>query len=109
MRDGPEIKTYAYSGALAAACEGFVQEKRAVGCQYNSEAKRLSEFSRFILAFDCPENTLTKEIVHAWIARKPTDSDRNQYARFSLISQLAKYMDRLGYPAYVPGRALHTF
>lgn len=104
MRDAPVLKTYPYSGALAAACEGFVQEKRAVGCQYNSEAKNLSAFSRFSLTFDCPENTLTKELVQAWIARKPTDSDRNQYARFSLISQLAKYMERVGYSAYVPGR-----
>ena len=104
MRDGPEIKTYTYSGALAALCEGFVQEKRAVGCLYNTEAKKLSEFSRFTIAFDFPENTLTKEVVHAWIARKFTDSDRNQYARFSLISQFAKYMERIGYPAYVPGR-----
>lgn len=64
----------------------------------------LNEFSRFILAFGCPENTLTKEAVQAWVARKPTDSDRNQYARFSLISQFSKYMERMGYPAYVPGR-----
>ncbi len=104
MREVPEIKTYKYSGALADVCEGFVQEKRAVGCLYNTEAKKLSEFSRFTLAFDCPENVLSKEIVQAWIAKKPTDSDRNQYARFSLISQLAKYMQRVGYPAYVPGR-----
>lgn len=104
MRDSSAIRTYTYSGALAEVCDGFIQEKRAIGCQYNTEAKKLSEFSRFTLAFDCPENTLTKEIVQAWIARKPTDSDRNQYARFSLISQLAKYMERLGYPAYVPGR-----
>ena len=89
MRDGPEVKTYSYTGPLAAACERFVQEKRAVGCLYNSEAKKLSEFSRFTMTFDFPENTLPKEVVQAWIARKSTDSDRNQYARFSLISQLA--------------------
>ncbi len=104
MRDSSGIKTYSYNGPLEAACEGFVKEKRAIGCLYNTEAKKLSEFSRFALAFDCPENTLTKEIVQAWIARKPTDSDRNQYARFSLISQFAKYMERVGYLAYVPGR-----
>ena len=104
MRDGSEMKTYLYSGPLATVCEGFIQEKRAVGCLYNTEAKKLSEFSRFTLSFDFPRDTLPKEIVPAWIAKKSTDSDRNQYARFSLISQFAKYMERLGYPAYVPGR-----
>ena len=104
MRDGPEMKIYAYSGVLAPICERFIQEKRAVGCLYNTEAKKLSEFSRFTLDFDCPEGTLPKEIVRTWIAKKSTDSNRNQYARFSLISQFAKYMERVGYPAYVPGR-----
>ena len=99
-----EFKTYIYSGTLASACESFVREKRAVGCLYNTEAKRLSEFSRFALAFDCPENTLTKEIVQAWIAKRSAESDKNQYARFSLISQFAKYMERVGYSAYIPRR-----
>lgn len=104
MRENSKMKTYVYRGALAEACEGFIQEKRSVGCLYNTEAKKLSEFSRFTLAFECPENTLTKEIVQAWISKKPTDSDRNQYARFSLISQFARYMERMGYSAYVPER-----
>lgn len=102
MTDEMQFKTYTYSGVLAPVYESFIQEKRAVGYQYNSEAKRLSEFSRFTLAFDFPVNELPKEIVQAWIAKKSTDSDRNQYARFSLICQFAKYMVRIGYPAYVP-------
>ncbi len=100
MTDEMQLKTYTYSGVLAPACESFIQEKRAVGYQYKSEAKRLSEFSRFTLAFDFLANEMPKEIVQAWIAKKSTDSDRNQYARFSLICQFAKYMVRIGYPAY---------
>lgn len=61
MRDGPAVKTYTYNGVLAPVCEGFIQEKRSIGCLYNTEAKKLSEFSRFTLDFDCPENTLLKE------------------------------------------------
>ena len=102
MVEQTKIKTYSYSGPLKTVCESFIREKRALGYLYNTEAKKLSEFSRFTLDFDLPENTLTKEVVRAWIARKPTDSERNQYARFSLISQFAKYMDRMGCAAYVP-------
>ena len=104
MRNISETKMYSYSGVLAKICEDFVQEKRAVGYLYNTEAKRLSEFSRFTLNFNCPKNTLPEEIVKAWITKKPTDSDRNQYARFSLISQFAKYMERMNYSAYIPHR-----
>ena len=102
MLDEVELKTYAYSGILAPICENFIQEKRAVGYLYNSEAKKLSQFSRFTLDYDYPPNTLPKELVQAWIAKKPTDSGRNQYARFSLICQFAQYMQRIGYPAYIP-------
>lgn len=102
MLNENKIKVYAYSGVLGPICETFVKEKRAVGYLYNTEAKRLSEFSRFTLAFDCPENTLTKEIVQAWISKRPTDSSRSRYSRFSLISQFSKYMERMGYSAYIP-------
>ena len=104
MYKNGDIKNYTYSGSLKTICEAFIQEKRAVGYLYNSEAKKLSEFSRFTLDFKFPDNTLTKEVVQAWIAKKATDSDRNQYARFSLISQFSKYMDRMGYSSYIPGR-----
>ena len=97
-----KFKDYIYSGPLKPHCEAFIQEKRAVGYLYNTEAKKLSEFSRFSLNFDFPVDTLPKEVVQAWISKKPTDSDRNQYARFSLISQFAKYMDRMGCRAYIP-------
>lgn len=102
MQNDVTIKHYEYSGVLANLCKSFIAEKRAIGCLYNSEAKKLSEFSRFTLAFKLPPDELTEELVRDWIAKKPTDSDRNQYARLSLISQFSRYMKRTGYPAYVP-------
>lgn len=104
MHDGKEQAVCEYRGVLADICNGFIEEKRAVGCLYNTEAKILRDFSRFTLNFDCPKDTLTKEIVQAWITKRPMDSDRTQYARYSLISQFARYMERMGYAAYVPGR-----
>lgn len=104
MYDISAAKAYTYDGILASVCERFVQEKQALGCIYDSEAKAMGRFSRFTLAYDFPPNTLTKEVVQAWIARKPTESDKSQYARFSLISQFARYMKRMGYSAYIPGR-----
>lgn len=104
MHDGKKQAVCEYRGVLADICDSFIEEKRAVGCLYNTEAKILRDFSRFTLNFDCPENTLTKEIVQAWITKRPMDSDRTQYARYSLISQFARYMERMGYASYVPGR-----
>lgn len=104
MKNSNKItKNYEFSGKLSEMCEAFIKEKRAVGYLYNTEAKKLSEFSRFSLSFKYPDNTLTKEVVQAWITKKSTDAERSQYARFSLISQFAQYMKRMGYSAYIPG------
>ena len=114
MLNSSVIKEYRYSGELANLCKGFIAEKRAVGYLYNSEAKQLSEFSRFSQAFDIPTNTLTEEVVKAWIEKKPTDSDRTRYSRFSVIKMFAEYAHRVGQKAYVPtsddiGKFCRTF
>ena len=75
MIECPIIKKYNYVGDLAILCEGFIAEKRAVGYLYNSEAKQLRGFSCFSQAFIIPSNTLTEEVVRAWIERKPAETD----------------------------------
>ena len=104
MSNEEKIKDYPYCGNLAELIKAFVDEKRAVGYKYNTEAKCLNRFSKFTLDFDLSPNTLTKEVVEAWISKQSTDSERSQYARFSLISQFANYMKRMGYAVYVPSR-----
>ncbi len=98
------VKVYHYQGPLANICKDFISEKRSLGYIYNSEAKKLCEFSKMSVDYMAPTNELTQELVQEWISRRPNDSDRNQYARYSLISQFAKYMKRMGYTAYVPDR-----
>ena len=105
MFEPASIKDHTFSGALSEVCAGFISEKRAVGYNYSTEAKHLSEFSRFTKKFDLPENTLTKEVVDAWISRRPNDSDRNYYSRYALIKLFAEHMIRTGYEAYCPDRS----
>jgi len=91
-----------YSGVLAQICKAFIIEKRAVGYEYRSEDERLSEFSRFSENYNIPSETLTEEVVKAWISPRPMESDRTRYHRFSTIRQFAEYMIRMGYAAYIP-------
>ena len=102
MNNFYEPTEYTYSGVLAPLCEAFIAEKRAVGYTYKSESERLSKFSHFSENFDIPPETLTKEVVKAWIAPRPMESDRTRYHRFSTIHQFAEYMVRMGYSAYIP-------
>ena len=55
-------KEYSYSGKLARYCEGFINEKRAIGFIYNSEAKLLSQFSRFTLDYNVKEDELSEKL-----------------------------------------------
>jgi len=108
------VKQYVYSGALSSLCDSFVAEKRALGFKFNKGAQVLSAFSRFTQSFELPENTLTVEVVNAWITRRPTETKDNQFKRFYLVRQFAEYMARLGYAAYIPlqdeiGRFHKTF
>lgn len=102
MRDFYDSPPLAYYGVLAPLCSAFIAEKRAVGYDYQSEAERLSNFSRFSEDFTIPVNTLSEEVVKAWIAPRPMESDKTRYHRFSTMCQFAEYMVRVGYPAYIP-------
>jgi len=90
-----------YSGGLADVCASFVGEKRALGYSYLGTANKLSSFCRFTLNYEFPKNTLTEEVVRAWITRKPNDADRHVQDRRFLVRQLAEYMVRTGYTAYI--------
>ena len=102
MYDSLMKKDYIYSGKLGTHISDFIAEKRTFGCLYNTEAKKLSEFSRMTLNYDFPDDTLTQEVVEAWLTRRPTDADKTLYIRFGVIKGFADYMVRHGHEAFVP-------
>ena len=91
MYDPLKKKDYIYSGKLGSHISDFIVEKRDFGCLYNTEAKKLSEFSRMTLNYDFPDDTLTQEVVEAWLTRRPTDADKTLYSRFGVIKGFADY------------------
>ena len=93
MYDPLKQKNYVYSGKLGTLIAEFIAEKRAFGYLYNTEAKKLSEFSRITLNYDFPDNTLTQEVVESWLTRRSTDADKTYYSRFSVIKCFADYKD----------------
>ena len=102
MYDSLMKKDYIYSGKLGTHISDCIAEKRTFGCLYNTEAKKLSEFSRMTLNYDFPDDTLTQEVVEAWLTRRPTDADKTLYIRFGVIKGFADYMVRHGHEAFVP-------
>jgi len=91
-----------YVGVLSNIINDYIAEKRATGLLFNTEASKLCEFSRLTAEQNLSNTSLPEDIVASWIARRPNDSDKTVYCRYSIIKGLAEYMCRMGYSAYIP-------
>ena len=96
-----EHKTALYSSSLSYMITGFVEEKRAVGYRYNTEASILKRFDNFLIQKGFAGEILTKEMVLLWTEKRLAEADSTRNARISLIKGLAQYMTRLGKKSYV--------
>jgi len=96
------VKEYKYTGPLAELIRNHVNEKRRIGYKFNGEANLLRELDRFAENHNCPVNCLPREVVMLWNEKQPTHSPKTHQTRWSVIRQLAEYMVRHGYEAYIP-------
>ena len=95
-----------FESPLGPLMEQFVRERRALGYRYDTAAYHLMCFDRF-LADEAPhEETLSRPATRKWLARRPHEGGRSQRNRLGVIRQFAKFLCRLGHPAYVPERGL---
>jgi integrase/recombinase XerD len=104
----PKFKEYVFTGPLEQPIRQFVAEKRALGCAYNATSKTLVRFAKFASEQNCEENVLSKDIVEAYCAAREDESPNTQQTRISLMRNLAEFMLRNGYSAYVIQLRLHS-
>jgi len=102
----PSSKPRVFKSALAPLMEQFVSEKRAVGYRYHTGAYLLMQFDRFLVHEAPSDETLTGTAARKWLAKGPLESGASQQHRFSVVRQFARFLCRLGHPAYVPDRSL---
>lgn len=95
-------KNYPYSSELAKLIICFISEKRVTGYKYETEAKMLYRFDRFLSDKAFPGYCLERDMVEQYTAKTPYEAYRNHYARYCLIRQLCEFALQSGYDAYVP-------
>lgn len=95
-----------FQSPLASLMAQLVQVKRACGYRFHSGVGNLACFDRYLCdeALAAPE--LPRSIVRKWLAKRPHESVGTHQARISAVRQFARYMCRLGHPAYIPERSL---
>lgn len=94
-------KAVIFVGPLKNQCKQFIGQKKALGCKYASETYVLSVFDRLSAQFSFPDNTLTKELVTEFAAKKEGESSKSFSNRATLIRQFGIFMVQMGFESYI--------
>lgn len=103
-----KIKIITYESPLAPLMRQLIREKQAAGYKYETPAKVLKDFDRFLCKSDTKPNELSKYLVLQWLEKRATEQASTHQRRIVLIRQLARLMVRYGYPAFLPPNRFGT-
>jgi len=95
-------RKFVYKSVLAPFMNDFVALKESSGVNCLRTKWILLEIDNFFCKKDVREAVITKDLVNQWQQTRVNDHPRTLYEKFSVISQLARYMSRHGYDCYVP-------
>ena len=95
-----------FHSSLAPLIEKFVQEKHACGYKYSTGIDSLRRLDRLLCQHKLEAIELPKALVELWISKNPNETSRTHRARIGLVRQLADFMIRHGYSAYLPDARL---
>ena len=83
----------------------YIAEKRAVGYKMEKAGKVMARIAAMHADMGCRCDELPRELVEAWIAKRPGETETTRFHRMGYIRGLGEYMARMGFDAYVlPGR-----
>jgi integrase len=89
-----------FHGPFADYLQSFIAEKRALGFKYVEQERCLHEFDDLCVCYDCSSG-LPKELVMAYIEKKPHWSQSTQQHKVSLARNIAIYLQNHGVSAYL--------
>jgi len=91
---------------LAPLLEKFIQEKRACGYRYDEEVRILGHLDLFLSGKELRSTELPRSTTKQFLSKKTHESSGTHRHRITVVRQFAKFLLRLGYPAYVPDSTL---
>lgn len=95
------MKKYEYCSILKYLITGFIEEKRSLGFNYESEEYRLRKLDKLAVEENLSEIKITKEFADKFVAKNSYEKKITAINRIHVIRELAKYMIRKGYEAYL--------
>jgi len=93
---------FEYKSVLAPFINDFIRMKEALGVNNLRTKWILLELDRFYCEHDIREAVITKKTIMEWQQTRTNDHPKTLYAKYCIISQLARNMSRNGYDSYIP-------
>lgn len=82
--------------------ERFVVFKESQGQYIGKLVRILREFDTFAYQYGLDEPIIKQDLIYAWRKSRITEGERTLYYKYSLWSQLARYMCHNGISCYIP-------
>lgn len=101
-------RVYNYQSGLASQINAFIDEKRALGCKYEKEAKCFWELDKFLISESVDTPVFPEEVVLKWIERRPNEKRKNQRWRLNFTKRFAHYLRNNRYEAYCPSLTISS-
>ena len=95
------VRVYEYCSLIRDDISLFVQSKRAIGYRYDTEAKMLARFDRYLCNVLTEDVSLSRECIEVFVEKTPWESPRNHMSRLLLIRQFCAWLRQNGGDAYV--------
>ena len=95
-------KNIEYKSVLSPFISEFIALKEAAGINTRLNKSILLEFDAFFVANNIAEPMISRTLVEQWRKTRVNDSDGTLHNKYSVWSQLARFMSRRGYECYIP-------
>ena len=86
--------------------QDLVEVKRALGFKYETESQAFRRLDAFFDKNNLLDKCITKELCDSWCSKKNHESVTNQASRISIMRVFCRYLNDIGYPAYVPHKGI---
>jgi len=96
------MNKYPFGSVFATYMQKFIDAKEAMGFSRRTFEMILKEFDLFFIKEQISTPFITQSLIAKWRATQVNVSDKTIFSKYSVISQFSKYMNRLGFPCYVP-------
>lgn len=95
-----------YHSVFKKEFQDLVELKRALGFKYNAESQAFRRLDTFFDKNNLLDKCITKELCDSWCSKKSYESVTNQSSRISTMRVFCRYLNDIGYQAYIPRKGI---